>query len=117
VTAPIPHPLPFADAIRDALGLVRLLYASRKTREATLPDTADPLASIGADLTAALELSSHAEGTLGHRAAVDRANAALVKLRDEVTVGDGAARLLHVARARVVGERFAIAGRAQRERR
>ena len=55
--------------------------------------------------------------TLGHRAAIDRAERALAKLADEVTMGDTAARLARVARARVLGEPFMIAGRAPRERR
>jgi hypothetical protein len=96
---------------------VRLLYAARKTREATLPATSDPLVAIGRELSAALALADCEEGTLGHRAALERAERALVQLGGEVTIGDSASRLAKVARARVVGEKFTIAGRAQRERR
>jgi hypothetical protein len=108
---------PTAAAIRDALGLVRLLYAGRRTREATLPEGSDPLVAIGRELCAALELASFEEGSLGHRAALDRASLALKRLTDEVTMGDSASRLARVAQARVTGERFTVAGRAPRERR
>lgn len=110
-------PPPTAEAIRDALGLVRLLYAARKTREAALPAGSDPLVAIGRDLSAALELARYEEGSLGHRAALERAGKALARLADEVTMGDNPSRLARVARARVVGEKFNIAGRAPPERR
>lgn len=113
---PSPPPSP-ADAIRDALGLVRLLYAARKTREATLPAGSDPLVAIGRELASVLPMAELDPDTLGHRAAIDRAERALAKLADEVTMGDTAARLARVARARVLGEPFMIAGRAPRERR
>ena len=103
--------------IRDALGLVRLLYAARKTQEATLPPGADPLVSIGRELRAALELSRYEEGSLGYRAAMARADRALSRLADEVTMGDSMSRLARVARARALGEKLAIAGRAPKERR
>lgn len=108
---------PTAASIRDALGLVRLLYAGRRTREATLPPASDPLVAIGRELRAALELSRFEEGSLGHRAALDRASRALKHLAEEVTLGDSASRLARVAQARVTGERFTIAGRAIPERR
>jgi hypothetical protein len=106
-----------ADTIRDALGLVRLLYAARRTREATLPPGSDPLVAIGRELSAALELSRCEEGTLGHRAARDRAARTLARLADEVTLGDSATRLARVAQARVAGEPFSVASRAPPARR
>lgn len=108
---------PTAAAIRDALGLVRLLYAGRRTREATLPSGSDPLVAIGRELSAALELAYFEEGSLGHRAALDRASQALKRLASEVTLGDSASRLARVAQARVTRQRFTVAGRAPRERR
>jgi hypothetical protein len=108
---------PTADTIRDALGLVRLLYAGRRTREATLPPASDPLVAIGRELHAALELARFDEGSLGHRAALDRASRALGRLAGEVTLGDSASRLARVAQARVSGEKFKVAGRAPPERR
>jgi hypothetical protein len=108
---------PTAEAIRDALGLVRLLYAARKTREATLPSGSDPLVAIGQELRTALELARCEEGSLGHRAALDRAGKALNRLADEMTMGDNPSRLARVARARVVGEKFEVAGRSPPERR
>jgi hypothetical protein len=95
---------PTADAIRDALGLARLLYAGRRAREAMPPPGADPLVAIGRELSEALELARYEEGSLGHRAALDRASRALARLAGEVTVGDSAARLVRVAQARVAGD-------------
>jgi hypothetical protein len=91
---------------------VRLLYAGRRTREATLPAAADPLVAIGRELSVALSLSRFEEGSLGRRAALDRASRALSRLAEEVTLGDSATRLARVAQARVAGEKFTIAGRA-----
>lgn len=99
------------------MGLVRLLYAARKTQEATLPPGSDPLVAIGRELRAAMELSRCEEGSLGYRAAMERAGRALSRLADEVTMGDSTSRLARVARARALGERFAVAGRAPKERR
>jgi len=96
---------------------VRLLYAGRRTREGTLPPASDPLVAIGRELRAALELARFEEGSLGHRAALDRASRALVRLAGEVTLADSATHLVRVARARVAGEKPSVAGRAPRERR
>jgi hypothetical protein len=96
-------PSPTAVAIRDALGLVRLLYAGRRTRQAAPPPEADPLVAIGCELSAALELARYEEGSLGHRAALDRASLALTRLTRELTLGDSAVRLARVAQARVTG--------------
>lgn len=106
-----------ADSIRDALGYVRLLYAARKTREATLTTGTDPLVSIGRELADALDLAGHEEGSLGHRAAKEKAARALAQLDAEVTMGDTASRMAKVAKARVSGEKFAVAGRSVPERR
>ena len=73
--------------------------------------------AIGRELSAALSLSRFEEGSLGHRAALDRASRALKRLADEVTLGDSATRLARVAQARVAGEKFTIAGRAPPETR
>ncbi len=108
---------PAADVIRDALGLTRLLYAARRTREATLPDASDPLVAIGRELAAALALARGDEGSLGNRAAQARAARTLARLAEEVTMGDSASRLARVAQARVAGERFSVAGRTPPERR
>lgn len=108
---------PTTDAIRDALGLARLLYAGRKTRDATLPPAVDPLVEIGRELSTALELSRYDEGSLGHRAALDRASRALKRLAAEVTMGDSPTRLVRVARARVAGEKYKVAGRTPPETR
>ncbi len=73
--------------------------------------------AIGRELSTALELSRFEEGSLGHRAALDRASRALQRLAEEVTLGDSASRLARVAQARVAGEKFTIAGRAPPETR
>lgn len=112
----MPRP-PSVEAIRDALGYVRILYAARKTRESTLPDVSDPLVNIGRELAAALTLAGYEEGTLGHRAALERAGRALAQLGDEVTLSDSPNRAAKVARARVLGEKFAVAGKSTPERR
>ena len=64
-----------------------------------------------------MELSRCEEGSLGYKAGLARADRALSRLADEVTMGDSMSRLARVARARALGEKFAIAGRAPRERR
>ena len=99
------------------MGLVRLLYAGRRTREATLPPASDPLVAIGRELHAALDLARYEDGSLGHRAALDRASRALKRLAEEMTLGDSVSRLVRVAQARVAGEKFTVAGRAPPERR
>ena len=96
---------------------MRILYAGRRTREATLPPATDPLVAIGCELHAALELARFEEGSLGHRAALNRGSRALTRLVSEVNMGDSAARLARVARARVAGEEPNVAGRTPRERR
>ncbi|APR78668.1 Hypothetical protein A7982_04015 [Minicystis rosea] len=94
-----------AEAIRDALGLVRILYAARRAREAAPAPGSDPLVAVGRELAAALSLSAHEEGSLGHRAALDRAARALARLGDEVTATDTAWSLARAARTRVLGEK------------
>ena len=96
---------------------MRILYAARKTRESTLPETADPLVIIGRELSAALSLATCEEGSLGHRAALERAGRALAQLGDEVGLADNPSRAAKVARARVLGEKFAVAGKSTPERR
>jgi hypothetical protein len=71
--------------IRDALGLVRLLYATRATRE---PEgELEGLASVGRELRVALDLSRYEEGSLGHKASLDRADRALDALGRQVAGG------------------------------
>ena len=67
--------------------------------------------AIGQELTVALSLARYEEGSLGHRAAMDRASRALMKLAEEMTLGDSAARLARVAQARVAGREVGVAGR------
>jgi hypothetical protein len=64
-----------------------------------------------------LDLARCEEGSLGHRAARDRAARTLARLAEEVTLGDSATKLARVAQARVRGEKFNVAGRTPPERR
>jgi len=94
-----------AISIRDALGLVRLLYAARRAQDPTPDPTSDPLVAIGRELHAALDLAHHEVGSLGHRAAGDRASRALGRLAAEVTMGDDLAHVARVALGRVTAAR------------
>jgi hypothetical protein len=110
-----PRPFP-AEALRDALGLVRLLYAARRLGGTPVPPGGappadDPLVAIGRDLRAALSFANCEEGSLGYRAAMERGSRALSRLAEEARAGEGAAVLAVVARARVVGEAVGQAGR------
>ena len=104
-----PRPFP-AEALRDALGLVRLLYAARRVT-GDAPAEGDPLIAIGRDLRGALSFAHCEEGSLGYRAAMERGARALARLAEEARAGEGAAVLAVVARARVVGEPAEPAGR------
>lgn len=73
--------------------------------------------SIGRELRTALDLANLDDGSLGHRASLERAARALSRLSVEVTLGDSASRLARVAQARLADEKFTIAGRAPPERR
>jgi hypothetical protein len=90
------QPFPF-EAVRDALGLARLLYLAVEESQR------EQLAGVGRDLRLSLEQARAGEGTLGHRAALDRverATKSLVEVLGEAPI----ARLAVIARARVCGE-------------
>lgn len=90
--------------MRDALGVVRLLYAARKSAGRLVPPPeVDPLVGIGGELRAALVLGRQEPGSLGYRAGVARANDALTRLADAVTLVDHLPDLVRVARDRVAG--------------
>jgi hypothetical protein len=85
-----------AETIRDVLGFVRLLYA---TRVAAGGDV-DGLLPVGKELRVALDLAKYEEGSLGHRAAIDRAERALDALARQVE-GGPLVDLVHRARQRL----------------
>ncbi len=96
-------------AVRDALGLVRLLFGAHKRRRALGPyHRLDPgsLPAVGQELSRAMDMAArHAPGSPGYDAAIRRAERALAELRDlcddnEVPSGR---ELVDVAHARVRG--------------
>lgn len=91
--------------IRDALGFVRLLYAARRERGRTSAAHDDPLVAIGRELVLALRLA-RSETAAERRDAIERAQLALHRLADEVTMGDAMANVARVALARVTGQPF-----------
>ena len=96
-------------AVRDALGLVRLLFGAHMKRRGLGPyHRVDPgsLPPLGRELSRAMELAAqHPPGSAGYDAAIPRAERALGRLRDlcddnEVPSGR---ELVDVAHARVRG--------------
>lgn len=98
-------PFPF-EAARDLLGLMRALYAARKSAGAEAADLA-PLARVGKDLQESLELAASSRpGTVGYAAAWKRAEDATERAAN--LVGSIAAEpLVKAATARVVRRRSA----------
>ena len=96
-------------AVRDALGLVRLLFGAHVKRSGLGPyHRVDPasLPAVGQELSRAMDMAAHhPPGSPGHEAAIRRAERALGRLRDlcddnEVPSGR---ELVDVAHARVRG--------------
>jgi hypothetical protein len=86
--------------IRDALGLVRVLYAVRAAEKDTPKEELEQLVAIGRELGEALGLTKYEEGSLGAKAAVDRAESALDALAKQVE-GGPLVELVRGARARL----------------
>ena len=95
------RPFP-AGPVRDALGLVRLLWAVE--RDGLDLDRINALTEAGELLVVALQLSRSSVDSLGHRAAVPRAMDAIDKLAAIRWSGE-VAEVVRVACARVSGER------------
>lgn len=87
-------------AVRDALGLVRLLFAVE--REGTDLDRAALLTEIGTTLGQCLEMGRLRPETLGYRAAVSRSAEAMDRLVTLTWPAD-VAELVRRARDRVCG--------------
>jgi hypothetical protein len=77
-------PGPTAETIRDALGLVRLLYS---TRQGAGGEALEQLEAVGKELRTALDLSKYEEGSLGAKACLERAEKALDML-EKLVAGD-----------------------------
>ena len=89
--------------IRDALGLVRLLYMARAARGGASPSE-DPLVAIGRELRAALAYAREPEGSPGYRAGVERAARALDRLAGAVTLRDDLGDAARAGEARITGK-------------
>jgi hypothetical protein len=87
------------EALRDTLGLLRLLYTAAREQGAE-PAELQALEAAGARLRTALDLNQREPGTLGHRAAPSHAEAALAGI-DAAATAQGAGRLLEAARRRL----------------
>ena len=96
-------PLP-RETVRDLLGITRTLFATIRATRPEEKRTLETLRRIGVLFREALEMSAKFEpGTLGHSAAWSRAQQALDKLSEEVSVGTTLLPLVENASARVRG--------------
>jgi hypothetical protein len=111
----MPRPFP-AHEIRDALGLVRLLYLARKVRGnvALAPPAFDPLVDIGRDLRAALAYAREPEGSPAYRAGVERAFRALQRLEAAITLRDDLGDAARASEARITGREIRKRGKGGR---
>lgn len=92
----VPDPL---DALRDALGLCRLLYATEQIRGASSERLA-AIAEAGRRLATAARFAALEPGSLGHRAAPGHAREGM-RLLAEVGWPEEVAALTETARRRV----------------
>ena len=77
------------EAVRDLFGVVRAIYAEARQRGVSRGEL-ERIAAIGKELSAAIELAAGTRpGTLGHRAAIDRAERAAVKVGELVDLLSG----------------------------
>jgi hypothetical protein len=96
------EPFPF-EAVRDLLGVVRAIYGAAKASGKGRGEL-ERIARIGADLHEALELAASTQiGTVGHRAAVERADDATKRVGDLVDVMTPAEPIVVASRGRVTG--------------
>jgi hypothetical protein len=113
---PLSHDDPFPhEAVRDLLGVVRAIYAAAKHSGASKVELVR-IARVGKDLADALDLAvSTRQGTMGRRAAWERAEQATRKVGDLVDSLTPAEPLVMAARGRVTG--MAAVGRKRRDER
>ena len=108
------RPFPVRE-IRDALGLVRLLYRARKAHGHVEPERSDPLAVIiGRELSATLACACAPEGSPAYRAGLERALGALQQLEGAVTLRDDLADAARAGEARLNGRVFRKGGKRGR---
>ena len=95
-----PFPL---EAVRDLLGVVRAVYAEAKRNEVGNAQL-ERIAAIGQELSDAIDLASTTEvGTIGHRAAIQRAEEATNRIGELVDGVTRAEQLAIAASDRVTG--------------
>lgn len=100
-TRPARRRLPVT-TVRDLLGIARALYAAWRAAGAPA-ERLEALRVVGEDLRVALELALQVPDpdTMGHRAAVERAERATLQLGELVAGEQGVALLVAAAGARV----------------
>jgi hypothetical protein len=97
-----PFPL---DASRDLLGIVRALYVAEREAKGS-PLRLQELIDIGTELAQAIELGRHSPGSMGSRAAHNRAAVAVERLGRLIAHDAGSAwPLINAACKRIVGRR------------
>jgi hypothetical protein len=100
--------------IRDALGLVRLLYLARKVHGHVAPAASDPLVIIGRELAATLVYARAPEGSPAYRAGVERALRALQRLEGAITLRDDLGDAARAGEARLNGREIRKGGKGGR---
>jgi hypothetical protein len=108
----MPRPFP-AHQIRDALGLVRLLYLARKVQGHVAPPASDPLVVIGRELRAVLACAREPEGSPAYRAGVERAVRALQRLEGAITLRDDLGDAARASEARITGREIRKRGQGK----
>ncbi len=110
---PLSHDEAFPlEAVRDLLGVVRAIYAAAKQSGASRNELMK-IAKVGKELADSIELAqSTRPGTMGRRAAWERAEQATRKVGDLVDALTPAEPLVLAARGRVTG--LGAAGRKRR---
>jgi hypothetical protein len=109
----MPRPFP-AREIRDALGLVRLLYLARKVQGKAGPPSSDPLVLVGRELRATLAYAREPEGSPAYEAGVTRALQALQRLEAAITLRDDLGDAARAGEARITGRELRKSGKGGR---
>ena len=109
----MPRPFPVHE-IRDALGLVRLLYLARKVQGHVEAPASDPLVLVGRELRAALAYAGEPEGSPAYRAGVARAVRALQRLEAAITLRDDLGDAARAGEARLSGRPIRRGGKGGR---
>jgi len=109
----MPRPYPVKE-IRDALGLVRLLYLARKVQGLVEPPASDPLVLIGRELRATLAYAEEPEGSPAYEAGITRAVHALQRLEGAITLRDDLGDAALAGEARITGRQIRKGGKGGR---